>query len=72
MRRAYSFIRPVLAALFVAMSLSSAAGCGYHTPRLVVVDPGRLPALNDKDWRIRSIRPSGCSAPMAAGGEPFR
>jgi hypothetical protein len=70
MRRGHSFIRPALSALFLAMSLSSGAGCGYHTPRLVVVDPGHVPALNDKDWLIRAVHPSDCSAPTAIGGGP--
>jgi hypothetical protein len=69
MRRRHSFIRPALSALFLAMSLSSGAGC-FHAPRLVVVDPGQVPALNDKAWLISPVRPSGCSAPTAADGEP--
>ncbi|HSY41969.1 MAG TPA: hypothetical protein VLA79_20685 [Polyangia bacterium] len=69
MRRAHSFIRPALSALLLAMSLSSSAGC-YHTPRLVVVDPGHVPALNDKEWLIRPVHPNGCSAPTVTGGEP--
>ena len=70
MGRWHSFIWPALSALFLALTLSSGAGCGYHTPRLVVVDPGHVPALNDKDWLIRPVRPSGCSAPTASRGEP--
>jgi hypothetical protein len=70
MRRGHSFVRPALSALFLAMSLSSGTGCGYHTPRLVVVDPGQVPALNDKEWLTRPLRPSGCSAPTATGAEP--
>jgi hypothetical protein len=69
MRRVQSFVRPALSALFLAMSLSSSIGC-YHTPRLVVVDPGNVPALNDKAWLIRPVRPGGCSAPTATGSEP--
>jgi hypothetical protein len=46
-------------------ALAAGGGCVSHAPRLVVADPGSVPARNDSYWKVRPHANAACNTPAA-------